>query len=140
MSQSNTRVGDFTVLAGEDLSGMEGRLVVMTHDSGVAEVKLPATNMDYAFYVLVSDAVDGVNVGVHPIEAGRNIRIRLEGVCNPGDVLVLADVATAADKGKVRALPEDVGLYWGLAIAEESGVDEQLVLCRPALMGEITVS
>jgi hypothetical protein len=79
-------------------------------------------------------------VGVRPIEAGRNIRVRLEGTCNPGDLLVLADVETAADKGKVRVLPEDAGTYRGLAIAEEAGVDEQLVLCRPAMVGAIVVA
>ena len=39
MSQSNTRVGDIRVLAGEALTGMEDRLVKLTHDSGVAEVQ-----------------------------------------------------------------------------------------------------
>ena len=38
MSQSNTRVGDIRVRAGEALTGKEGYLVKMTHDSGVAEV------------------------------------------------------------------------------------------------------
>ena len=40
----------------------------------------------------------------------------------------------------VRALPTAAGTYRGLAIAEEKGVDGQLVLCRPALIGPITVS
>ena len=140
MSQTNTRVGDIAVLAGEDLTDKEGRLVKMTHDSGVAEVLLPTDNGDYALYVLTEGAADAASVSVRPIEAGRNIRVRLNGTCNPGDVLVLADVATAADKGKVRALPEDAGTYRGLAIAEEAGVDEQLVLARPAMLGNITVS
>jgi hypothetical protein len=139
MSQSNTRVGDIPVLAGEDLSDKEGRLVKMTHDSGVAEVLLPTANSDYALYVLIEGAADAASVSVRPIEAGRNIRVRLNGTCNPGDVLVLADVSVAADKGKVRALPSDAGTYRGLAIAEEAGVDEQLVLARPAMLGAITV-
>ncbi len=140
MSQSNTRVGDIPVLAGEDLSDKEGRLVKMTHDSGVAEVLLPTANSDYALYVLIEGAADAASVSVRPIEAGRNIRVRLNGTCNPGDVLVLADVSVAADKGKVRALPSDAGTYRGLAIAEEAGVDEQLVLARPAMLGNITVA
>jgi len=140
MSQTNTRVGDFQVLAGEVLTGMEGRLVVMTHDSGVPEVKLPAAITDYALYAVLEGAADAGTASVRPIEAGRNMRLRLEGTCNPGDVLVLADVAVTADKGKVRALPEDAGTYRGLAIAEEASVDEQLVLCRPAMIGNITVA
>lgn len=140
MSQTNTRVGDIRVLAGEDLTGKEGFLAKMTHDSGVPEVRLPTANGDYALYVLIEGAADGENVSLRPIEGGRNIRVKLDGTCNPGDVLVLADVATAEDKGKVRALPEDAGTYRGLAIAEEAGVDGQLVLARPAMLGEITVS
>ena len=140
MSQTNTRVGDIRVAAGEDLTGKEGFLAKMAHDSGVPEVLLPTANGDYALYVLIEGAADGENVSLRPIEAGRNIRVKLDGTCNPGDVLVLADVATAEDKGKVRALPEDAGTYRGLAIAEEAGVDGQLVLARPTMLGEITVS
>ena len=139
MSQSNTRVGDVRVAAGEDLTGKEGFLAKMTHDSGVPEVLLPGSGVDYALYVVIEGAADTENVSVRPIEAGRNIRVKLDGTCNPGDVLVLADVATPADKGKVRVLPEDEGTYRGLAIAEEAGVDEQLVLARPAMIGVITV-
>ena len=140
MSQSNTRVGDVRVAAGEDLTGMEGYLVKMTHDAGVPEVLLPTANDDYALYVVIEGAADTENASLRPIEAGRNIRVKLDGTCNPGDVLVPADVGTAADKGKVRALPTDAGTYRGLAIAEEAGVDGQLVLCRPALIGNITVA
>ena len=140
MSQTNTRVGDIRVLAGEDLTGKEGFLAKMTHDSGVPEVLLPTANGDYALYVVTEGAADAENVSLRPIEAGRNIRVKLDGTCNPGDVLVLADVATAEDKGKVRTLPEDAGTYRGLAVAEEAGVDGQLVLARPAMLGEITVS
>ena len=140
MSQSNTRVGDFRVLAGESLVSMEGRLIKLTHDTGVPEVKLPEANSDYALYVLLEGGADAALVSVRPIEVGRNVRVTLKGTCNPGDVLVLADVGTAADKGKVRVLPTAAGTYRGLAIAEQMGVDGQLVLARPALIGNITVS
>ena len=139
MSQTNTRVGDIRVAAGEDLTGKEGLLVKMTHDSGVPELKLPAANTDYALYVVIEGVADTVTASVRPLEAGRNLRLRLNGTCNPGDVLVLADVGTAADIGKVRTLPAAAGTYRALAIAEEAGVDEQLVLSRPAMLGDITV-
>ncbi len=140
MSQSNTRVGDFRVLAGESLVGMEGRLAKMTHDTGVPEVLLPAANSDYALYVVLEGGADAALVSVRPIEVGRTVRVALKGTCNPGDVMVLADVATAADKGKVRALPAAAGTYRGLGIAEQVGVEGQLVLIRPTLIGNITVS
>ena len=140
MSQSDTRSGSFRVLAGEDLSEKKGYLAVLTHDTGVPEVKLPATNGAYALYLIDDGGADAEYVDVEPLEAGRNVRAVLKGTCNPGDVMVLADTGTAADKGKVRALPAAAGTYRGLAIAEEKGVDGQLVLCRPALVGPITVS
>ena len=140
MSQSNTRVGDFRVLAGEDLTGKEGCLVKMGHDTGVPEVTLPAANSDLTLYILMEDGADGKLVSVRPVQADRNVRLILKGTCNPGDVMVLADVATAADKGKVRVLPAAAGTYRGLGIAEQVGVDGQLVLVRPAPIGNITVS
>ena len=140
MSQSDTRVGSFRVLAGEDLTDKEGRLVKLTHDAGVPEVKLPASNDEYALYVLLDGAADAGHADVDPLAAGRNVRLKLDGTCNPGDVLVLADVGTAADKGKVRVLPTAAGTYRGLALAEEKGVDGQLVLFRPAMIGNVTVA
>ena len=68
MSQSNTRVGDIRVLAGEDLSDTEGRLVKMTHDGGVAEMLLPTANSDYALFVLLEGGEDAGNVSVRPVQ------------------------------------------------------------------------
>jgi len=139
MSQSNTRVGDIRVLAGESLTDKEGYLVKMTHDTGVPEVKLPAAITDHGLYVVKEGAVDAELVSVQPIEANRNVRLKLKGTCNPGDVLVLAAIG-GSDAGMVRALPTAGGTYRGLAIAEEAGVDGQLVLARPAMLGNIVVS
>ena len=140
MSQSNTRVGDIAVVAGADLTGMQDRLVVLGNNAGVAQVGLPAANGDLAFFVLLDGNVAGGIVAVRPLDPARNVRVILKGACNPGDVLVLADVATAADKGKVRVLPAAAGTYRGLGIAEQVGVDGQLVLVRPAMVGNVTVS
>jgi hypothetical protein len=74
MSQSNTRVGDFRVLAGESLTDKDGYLVKMTHDSGVAEVLLPEAITDYALYAVIEGAADAALVSVRPIEADRNVR------------------------------------------------------------------
>ena len=140
MSQSNTRVGEIRVLAGEDLAAKKDYLVKMSHDTGVAEVLLPTANGDYALYLVIDGGADAALVSVRPIQAERNVRLALKGTCNPGDVLVLADIGTAADKGKVRVLPATPGTYRGLAIAEEAGVDGQLVLARPSMLGNIVVS
>ena len=140
MSQSNTRVGDIRVLAGADLTGMEDRLVVLGQNDGVPQVALPAANGDLTLYLLIEGGSSGKLVSVRPLDAGRNMRVALKGTCNPGDVMVLADVATAADKGKVRVLPAVAGTYRGLGIVEQVGVDGQLVLVRPAMIGNVTVT
>ena len=139
MSQSNTRVGDIRVLAGESLTDKEGYLVRMTHDTGVPEVKLPSAITDYALYAVIEGGADAELVSVRPVEAGRNARLKLKGACNPGEVLVLAAIS-GGNAGMVRALPATAGTYRGLAIAEEAGVDGQLVLCRPAMIGNIVVT
>ena len=139
MSQSNTRAGAIRVLAGESLTGLEGRLVKMTHDGGVAEVKLPADVADAALYVVVEGAADGELVSVQPLESGRNVRAVLKGTCNPGDAMCLAAIA-GSDAGKVAALGASADVYFGVGVAEEAGVDGQLVLVRPAPQLKLVVT
>ena len=141
MSQSNTRTGDIPVTAGEDLAGMEDRLVKLADASGKTVAKLPEANGDFVPFLVIEGTANGKTASLRPLHADRNVRVPLKGTCNPGDTLVLADVATAADKGKVRALPTAPGTYRGLLIAEQAGVEGQLVLARPApWIGNITVT
>jgi len=139
MSQSNTREGAIVVLAGEALTDKEGYLAKMTHDTGVPEVKLPAAITDITPYVVIEGAADAAKVVVAPLTPGRNVRLALKGTCNPGDQLCLAAIA-GADAGKVRVDPGTTGTFNVLAIAEEIGVDGQLVLCRPCAVGNVTHS
>jgi len=76
---------------------------------------------------------------VRPLDPARNVRMVLSGTCNPGNTLV-AMVEAGANNGKVQALPAGAGTYLGLAVAEEAGVDGQLVLARPSLIGNIVVA
>ena len=138
MSQSNTRQGDFTVLAGEDLTGKAAYLVKMTHDTQVPEVKLPDSVTDMAIYVLLEGAADAALVSVRPLENGRTVRLQLDGTCNPGDLLVLAAINGVKD-GKVVKLPSVGGTYRAIAVAEEAGVDGQLILARPCMLSNVTV-
>ena len=141
MSQTNIRTGDIPVTAGEDLTGKEDRLVKLASDGGATVAVLPAANSDLALYLVLEGAAADKTASLRPLHAERNVRVPLKGTCNPGDVLVLADVATPADKGKVRALPAVAGTYRGLLVAEEAGVDGQSVLARPAPgIGNIVVT
>ena len=138
--QTDTKGGLIRVLAGADLTGKRAYLVKMTHDTGVPEVALPAAVTDLALYLVDDENADGKLASVEPLTGDRNVRVKLKGTCNPGDVLVLADPTAAADAGKVRALPAAAGTYRGIAVAEEKGVDGQLVLCRPYAVGNVVVS
>ena len=140
MNQSKTRSGDIPVTAGEDLTGKENRLAKLANDSGALVAQLPAANSDLALFLVIEGAAEGKTASLRPLNPERNVRVTLKDTCNPGDTLVLADVATPADIGKVRALPAAAGTYRGLLIAEEAGIDGQAVLARPASIGNIVVT
>lgn len=131
--QTNTKpMGPIPVLAGEALTGKRSYLAMLTHDTGVAEVKLPTSVLDLAIYQIDEDVLDGELTSVNPlVSGGGQVRVPLKGTCNPGDKLVLADPSTPADKGKIRALPATVGTYVQIGIAEEVGIDTQQVRLRP---------
>jgi len=138
MSQSNTRVGDIRVKAGGDLTGKNGFLAKMTDVFGPA-VDLVKFAGERPLYVVIEGVATSQLASVRPLEPNRNVRLVLSGTCNPGDTLV-AMVEAGANNGKVQALPAEVGTYHGVAVAEEAGVDGQLVLARPASIGNVVVA
>ena len=139
-SQSNTREGLIALTSAENLTGKEGRLVKIVNSANVAEFALPDAVSDLALFVLTEGGdADGDICEAQPLNPNRNVRVRLNGTCVPGDVLVLA-TPDGTEDGKVIKLPTAAGTYRGLAIAEEVGADEQLVLARPAMIGNITVT
>ena len=139
MSQTNTQAGQIVLLANEDLTGKEGLLVAIVNASAVAKFALPSAVSDLALFVLTDGDAAGEKVAALPLSPDRNVRIRLSGTCVPGDVLVPADIDGTKD-GMVKVLPAAAGTYRGIAIAEESGVDGQLVKARPAMIGNITIT
>ena len=139
MSQSNTIEGDLLLTAGEDLSTAHDLLVAPYNSSGQLVVTRPAANNDYALYVLMYGAPSGGKATVRPLAPTRTVRVVAKGTGNSGDALVLADGATAADKGKVRKVPASAGTYRLVGIAEETFADGQLVRLRPTF-GSVTVS
>lgn len=138
MSQSNTRVGDIRMRAGGDLTGKNGFLAKMTDVFGPA-VDLVKFAGESPLYVVIEGVAPPQHASVRPLEPGRNVRLALLGTCNPGDTLI-AVVNADVNNGKVKALPTEAGTYFGVAVAEEAGVDGQLILARPAMIGNIVVS
>jgi len=139
MSQTNTQAGQIVLPANENLTGKEGLLVAIINAATVAKFALPDAVTDLALFVLTDGDAAGEKVAALPLSPDRNVRIRLSGTCVPGDVLVPADIDGTKD-GMVKVLPDAAGTYRGIAIAEESGVDGQLVKARPAMIGNITVT
>ena len=139
--QSNVQAGDIVRVGNSDLSGANGKLLVLINSSGAPLFDLPSANTDFAYYLCVDGDVATLNTTARPLTAGAEVRVVLKGACNPGDQLVLADVATAADAGKVRALPSTTpGTYRVLGLAEEVGVDGQLVRMRHSMNELVTIS
>jgi hypothetical protein len=128
--QSNIIKGAFIAPANADLTGMEDRLVKPVNDSGTLEISLPAANTDECPYVLTEGGEAGDDVTVEPFTADRQFRIITKDALVPGTRLCLADVATAADKGKVRALPTAAGTYRVFAVAEATAAAGSLALIR----------
>ena len=137
-TQTNVLRGPIVRPASETLTDLEGRLVMIVNDSGASKLALPNAIGDYAFLLLTDGAAIGENAVAIPLDPTQEARIRLNGTCVPGDVLVLAAINGTTD-GMVRKLPTATGTYRGLAIAQETGADTQLVLARPAPIGNIVV-
>jgi hypothetical protein len=122
-TQSNTLVGLLTLAAVAATCQTEG-LLCKLGSTGLTDV---AAIGDLATYLVLERGDDTATV--FPLtEGGENCRIRLNGTCAKGDVLVLA---TGGDLGKVTKLAAQTGKLFRVGIAEEAGVDEQLVLVRP---------
>lgn len=130
-SQTNTkRTGSIPVTAGEDLTGKRNRLVVLGNNGGTRIASLPTSIQDLALYQLNEEGASGAEVDVEPLVNGQQLRMNLKGTSNPGDIAVLADPATPADKGKIRKLPATAGVYVQIGQIEDVGVDTQDVRVR----------
>ncbi|TVP80454.1 MAG: hypothetical protein EA353_03795 [Puniceicoccaceae bacterium] len=133
------QTGTIRHLGGVDLTGKEGFLAKLSHDSGTAEAVLPTAQADHCIYIVKHGDADGKLIDLDPLTPGAVQTAKLKGTCNPGDDLVLADQTTAADAGKLRVLPVAAGTYMLHAKAEEAGVDGQIVRIRAVGVRAITV-
>lgn len=140
MNQSDTREGDLKFLAGEDLTGLEGRIVKLYSDANVAKLGLIVSTAERLAFVVIEGAAAGQFATVRPWVGDRNIRVTVLGTVYPGNIIVLADPGTPANRGKVQALPNIVGTHRAVGFAEEYGVDGQAVRIRPIMLGDFTIT
>jgi hypothetical protein len=125
--QTNTKFGIIPLIALAAIT--RTKLVKLVNNAGAPAVAPIAAAADQPLFYAAEAAGAGDAVDVTPLTSDRNHRLWLTGACNPGDVLV-SDGA-----GNVQALPAAAGTYVRIGIAEEAGVDGQLVLLRPHLTG-----
>lgn len=129
--QTNIQPGELVFTAKTDLNGKEGYLVKIVNDSGKTTVGLPSAVTDNVLFVL-TDCYPGAgnHASCLPLSPSYNVRVWLDGTCSPGDVLVLHS-SDGTTTGKVTKLPAVAGNYRKVGIAEEAGVDGQLIRLRP---------
>lgn len=129
--QTDIKAGKFPINAGIALTDLEGRLVKLVDGGSIAEVLLPEAVSDLALYIVDKGGAIDTDVDVIPLTPNTQQRVRLNGTVSAGAVLVLCDPSGGTNAGKVETVPATQGLYFSPGIAEEDGVDEQLVKFRP---------
>lgn len=129
-SQSNTLKGDRKYNSGEDLTGMEGRLVKIVDGGSIAEALLPTAVTDVCLFVVGDGGALDTDSDLIPLVPGEEIRILCNGAASAGAVAVLEAIA-GANIGKVRTIPATPGLYFSPGTFAEDAVDEQLAKINP---------
>lgn len=125
-SQSNTRKGEINLPASVDLTGKENLLWKIVNNGGVANFALPTAVTDIAVYVGMSGDIIGNNCAAEAPGTNENCRILLDGTCVPGDKLCLS----STHYGRLYVPAGSAGSLLVEYIAEEAGVDGQLLLVR----------
>ncbi|VGO12011.1 hypothetical protein PDESU_00559 [Pontiella desulfatans] len=120
MSQTNVKTGPIKHVCATDLSAAKDRLVKLT-TTGMA---LPQYD-DLPHYLVLEGAAAGETGSFLPLSPLQNIRVPLVGTCVAGQTLILSE-----SSGAVKVIDAEAD-FTEVGIAEESGVDGQLVLVRP---------
>lgn len=136
MSQTNTLEGNLPVTADEALTA--NLLITLKRNSGL-KAALPDSNTDEVPFVLRDTVAAGERADLIPLSPTRNARVKLSGTCNATDQIVLATPNGTVD-GMVTKLPSTPGTYRLIGIAEEDGVDGQILLIRPVGQRLITIT
>jgi hypothetical protein len=125
--QHDTQSGNKPFLAQGAIA--RSALIKLVNAAGKPAVAQVSAIGDIPAFYSAEAAANGDYVDATPLTPERNHRLPLVGACNPAAILV-SDGA-----GKVQALPAAAGTYVRIGLAEEAGVDGQLVLVRPHLTG-----
>ena len=126
-TQSGCKSGPQIAIAGETLTGMEGRLVKKSNSSGSPMVILPNGIADDVLYVLVEGGASGEPVTIEPLVPGKQFRAVTDDALVTGDNVTLAAIDGTKD-GTVRKLPAGAGTYNRVALAEQSAAAGSLAL------------
>ncbi len=119
MNQTGCRMGGVAFAAGEDLSLKAGYLVKLNAGK---DLVLPESDQDFAPYVVVHGADQGYLCGAVPVSSAMNIRVKLVGTCDAGELLV------ANGDGRVKAYSSG-STARAVGTAEETGVTASSCWC-----------
>jgi len=91
-------------------------------------------------FVCTDGAWGDRHITARPLSPTQPVRVRLKGACNPGDRMEAALASDWTDAGYACVLTNTPGEHGVFGIAEEFGVDGQLVLIRPINPHFVTVT
>ncbi|HMO51244.1 MAG TPA: hypothetical protein PKA21_08970 [Kiritimatiellia bacterium] len=150
MSQTNTQRGLVVRRLNAGVYGplpsdadWQGKLVRLTIYSGAPPVPVApcSTPAQFPHFVILDGRSTDTLVSVIPLSPDQPVRVRLVGTCVSGQEVCVAtgSAPDANTAGNAQALPTSAGTYAVFGVAEEPGVDGQLVLVRPMNPRLVTV-
>jgi hypothetical protein len=151
MTQTNTQAGDVLRKPHSNVPGalptngldLTGRLFVQRSFAGTDNKDFvnPAGSPAVLPHFVCTEGVWGdKHITVRPLSPTQPVRVRLKGTCNPGDRMEAVVATSWADAGYACTQTSEVGEHGLFGIAEEFGVDGQLVLIRPINPHFVTVT
>jgi hypothetical protein len=121
MPQTNVKTGPIKHTCATDLTNATDHFAKLTP----AGMTLPQYD-EFPHYLVLEGAAAGEEGSFLPLSPVQNVRVPLVGTCSPGNTLILSN----ASHGAVTGIDAEED-WTEVGIAEEAGVDGQLVLVRP---------
>jgi hypothetical protein len=126
-SQSDTRLGDISLVANSNLTGKECYLwKILSNGGGPGLFDLPSSSTDEAFFVGASGDIQGNIVAAESPDLAENCRVYIDAACNAGDKLALS----TGTWGYLTKPAAGYGAGFYTFMAEEDAVAGQLVKIR----------
>jgi len=111
---------DGSVLSFKANADLDTKQYYLVEQVAGEKVDLPDNNADICIGVLLNKPKSGENASVRMLNSAGSCWMVASAAIAEGDLVVMADVTTAANKGKIRTLPTAVGTYYIVGKALEA--------------------